>query len=121
MEFLVLEETIADTHDDYAPWGTCVAGFADNKNFVIRYRLENYEENYESIEDAVMKPAEVFELAKLMNVHVIDLPKAMVDEFGVELNRDTPREVYEVFEQVKNALLENHIRFRMFRKTYATT
>ena len=115
MEFLALEETIADTHDDYAPWGTCVSGFADNKDFIVRYRLENYGKGHEIYEDAVMKPGEAYELAKRMKVHVIDLPKALEEEFGVERNVLTSREAYEVFEDVRDFLLENHIRFRMVR------
>ena len=116
MEFLALEETIADTHDDYTPWGECVAGFADNKNFVVRYCLENYEKDYEILEDAVMKPGEAYELAKRMKVHVIDLPKALAEEFGVERDTLTSSEAYEVFEDVRAFLLENHVRFRMVRK-----
>ena len=116
MEYLALEETIADTHDDYTPWGECVAGFTDNKNFVLRYRLENYENDSEETEDAVMKPEEAYELAKRMKVHVVGLPKALVREFGVERNVMTSREVYKVFEDVQQFLLDSHIRFRMVRK-----
>lgn len=116
MDFLALEAIIADTHDDYDPWGECVAGFADNKDFIVRYYLENYAEGYETTEDAVMKPGEAYELSKIMKVHVTDLPKALAEEFGEERNTHTSGEAYKVFEQVLNFLLDSHIRFRMVRK-----
>ena len=115
MEDLALAETIADTHDDYDPWGECVVGFTERKELVVRFNLINNGKGEELFEDAVMKPGEVLELSKLLEVHVVDLPRALVKEFGKERNVMTSTEAYDVFQGVLDCLLDNHIRFRMKR------
>lgn len=114
---LLLETLIVDTHSDYEPYVTIVAGFDDARNLVIRMDCEraagDNAQNTHRITDAVVSGDGAYALARRYQTSLTQLPSELSDCMHKPLDKYSAGEVKEVFSELLHLLLERKIPYKI--------
>lgn len=110
---MIKESLIIFSDDDQPIVSYLSSGFDDSFNFVVCLEKEAYIEDdltaktRRKITLAIVNKDETYELAKKLNVHLIDLPKHLSDEFDNNIVNPSLSQVSQFFSEVLS-FLQNH-------------
>lgn len=100
-EQLILEEVIAESHDDLPVWEGIIAGYDDEKNLVIRIEHTDYEyPEYSNCGKTVIPFNEAVRLSSRLGVRATEIPGCLSGRYGDHSNLLRPSEVRAIYREI---------------------
>ena len=111
---LVLEEWISQSDDDLEIWASVSVGFDSEKKLAVKLEYIDYEdESNNKLVCAFVSFEDAYNMAKLLNVRLTELPRVVRERCGRRSATMVPSQVESCFREVLDFIVSYGIRYKL--------